>query len=261
MKFYDQTDVSLFLIEVGRSDLLTQVSEGYSPTDDLVEILLHKRRTIIGSLKDFRKSQNAKGHWRKNRYSIMRGIKRFHKSTKGKRFHRELGNFLTRKIFDKSIMDKDNRMFPNRSKRDASEHLVGESLLFMTESVEVLKSLSSLKTHLYIESQYYMPLYEHSEFSMFSEELLLASQHFETACLYEEKWVGEQDMDIILRAIIPECLVGSVADMTGSDYAKLRERFDELHDQESLSLVEILLQLDTTSSENIHCDSSEVGQV
>lgn len=242
MKFYDQNDMSLFLVEVCRPDLLSQVSDGYTPTDDLVEILLHKRRGIIGSLKDFRKSQNTKGHWRKNRYSIMRGIKRFHKSTKGKRFHRELGNFLTRKLFDRSIMDKDSRMFPNRAKRDASEHLVGESLLFLTEAVDMLKSLSSLKTHLYIESQYYMPLYEHSEFSMFSEELLIGAQNLERACLYQDEFACEEDLDIIFRAIIPEYLIGAVSDLTGREYVKLREMFEEMYDKEEMSLVEILQQ-------------------
>lgn len=63
----------------------------------------HKRnpRTTVGYQRRMRKrldpaaamkrSRAAKLRWRKNRGKILRGMKKFHKSAQGKRFHKVLG--------------------------------------------------------------------------------------------------------------------------------------------------------------------------
>lgn len=143
MKFKNLEDVKLFLVDAGRLDLISAVNETYEPSQDIMELFLSKRVGLLKGLKNFRKSQDAKGTWRKHRADIMRGIKSFHKSTEGKRFHRNLGRFIATRTFTGYLTGK----------------ALGESLSF-TEKSEILKAISSLKTHLFIEMEYYHPVYE-----------------------------------------------------------------------------------------------------
>ena len=65
---------------------------------------IKKRRGLVSRLKDMQKSGKTKAQWRTGRWKIMRGIKRFHRSTEGKRFHRQLGRFLATRDTDKGIL-------------------------------------------------------------------------------------------------------------------------------------------------------------
>lgn len=200
MKFRDVEDVKLFLIEVGRTDLLESIDDEYKPSADLFELLYDKRKPLQG-LRDHKRSRAAKQSWRHHRYNYMSGIKRFHKSTKGKRFHRELGNFLTRTLFT------------NRKS------------IFAESMAECVASIASLRTHVYIEKQYYMPLYESIEYSMFSDDLLAGTLRLEESVMganHASGWSGgeilEEDVDIILRSINPKCLAGGICEITEGNF-------------------------------------------
>ena len=57
MKFNSKEDIKLFLIEAGRFDLVSKVTDAYSPSDDLLEIIIKKRKKSVPSLKNFKKSR------------------------------------------------------------------------------------------------------------------------------------------------------------------------------------------------------------
>lgn len=73
----------------------------------------------------------------------MKGIKRFHKSTDGKKFHRDLGRFL------------------------ATRNLSG---LKYHEAKTLILPLTSTLTHVFLETEYYLPLGEHVDYEVFSDE-------------------------------------------------------------------------------------------
>ena len=82
-----------------------------------------------------------KNNWRRNKNKFKKGIKKWHKSTKGKRFHKALGRFNALREGISSYYYNDAQ------KVDLSIGQVNDALL----------SLSSIETHLFIELQYYEP--------------------------------------------------------------------------------------------------------
>lgn len=84
-------------------ELKSIVDEAYNINNMLRTANKHKRnpRTTVGYQRRMRKrldpaaamkrSRAAKLRWRKNRGKILRGMKKFHKSAQGKRFHKVLG--------------------------------------------------------------------------------------------------------------------------------------------------------------------------
>jgi len=62
-----------------------------------VNEFIKRRNSLIDQMDlyrpDFRKSQDAKRNWRLNRREFTKAIKKWHKSTDGKLFHRQLNRF------------------------------------------------------------------------------------------------------------------------------------------------------------------------
>jgi len=129
-----------FLTEEDRQLTEKMAEAGSLPVDTFVK----HRMTLLGKVNrfklNFRKSQDAKRQWITNRDNLMAGIKRFHKSVQGKRFHRNLARFLSdRSSYYKESFDEDN---------------------------QIRVALNSLKTHLIIESNYFIPdINEHLSFN------------------------------------------------------------------------------------------------
>ena len=160
MKLRDKNDKYCLLTEINRLDLL-DVDE---LPDDVFEFFIKTRRQRVNRLKDFRRSQRTKSSWRKSRYSYMTGIKAFHRSIKGKRFHRSMARFLAL------------RYFPlKRPARESLEHVKDLAL----------KASSSLRTHLYIEEGYYFSLDSQVDLELLAEYILPILQGIE-AKLYED---------------------------------------------------------------------------
>lgn len=200
MKFRDRKDAQLFLVEVGRTDLLSQVNESFTPTQEMFEKFFNSRNSIIPKLKDLKKSQNAKQNWRENRSSLMSGIKSWHKSTEGKQFHRSLGKHLATKITNKESV-KDMGILSSKDE--------------WNEKYETLKSLSSLRTHLYIETQYYKPINEQIEFDLFMDIVIPASINEETNLYSSVNKTSIEDLDILCRAVEAKVLEDEIEKLLG----------------------------------------------
>lgn len=107
------------------------------------------REPMLQGLIDFRQRQHATANWRKNRWKTMRGVKRWHKSMDGKRFHRALGTHLATRI----VRD-------TRTKRPERPSILQRSEALEASPNQLLIALASLRTHLYLEREYYRPLLE-----------------------------------------------------------------------------------------------------
>jgi hypothetical protein len=192
MKFLSNEDAKLFLIEIGRLDILDSVTTEFEPTTEMLEVYSGRRESLVRKLKDHRKGQNTKAQWRGNRHKMMRGIKAYHKSTEGKRFHRKLGNHLANRLFKR------------------------EDFSGVVEKSDYLKSLSSAKTHFFIELQYYHTLSEQIEI----EELALdySAPIFNSI---ELKIINDEDLtddeETFLYDITEEAsIIRAVADISSS---------------------------------------------
>lgn len=131
MKFYDALDEKVFKQELESCSL----SEAE---------FIKKRKILIKGIKDRKKAEKSKSDWRSNRFKHMRGIKRFHKSTKGKRFHRDLGRFL------------------------ATRELKG---LAYGECQELVVPITSCLTHSYFEFGWFMNIQDSVDYEIFAEEV------------------------------------------------------------------------------------------
>lgn len=177
--FRHSSDAQMFVMEIGRTDLFDQVSEEFEPSEEMLEIFLHKRRKVMGQMKDFSRSQASKANWKMHRPVIMTGIKQFHKSTNGKRFHRALGQFNATHLFARE------------------GHNEGLSLY---ELGQAAKGISSCISNIYIGCEFYKPLSEEIDYWEFTEGVVpvLASV---LARIREEK-IGEitgEEGDLLIR--------------------------------------------------------------
>ena len=182
MKFFSEKDEKLFEIS-------------YDSVDDF-----YKR---VNSLrKSFRRSQLQKHNWRAYRSAYMKGIKAFHRSTRGKRFHRWLSQYL------------------------AYKYRPGYHFQYKKE--EAIKALSSLITHLAIESEYYHSLLEHVEILTMLDvgvdwladvlqHLSLCDDDIET----EEGWEGLPDLaDVALTFADPFTYIQEILQKEADDVAQ-----------------------------------------
>ena len=140
MKLREIKDRALFLADVARLDLLNEDDESLDIPPELSELFIKHRKPLIKKMVDFRKSQLSSSSWRASRWSHLIGIKKWHRSVEGKRFHRSLGRFLSTRIPREGTLGL-------QSAGDTFESLGSQS--------ETLKAISSVRTHLYINLDYY----------------------------------------------------------------------------------------------------------
>ena len=79
---------------------------------DLDEVIV-RRRSVKNKRKNSVLSRMAQKRWRRHRHKYQRALKKFHKSSKGKDFHKSLGRFLRRSVSQKEnytpMADLDNQ--------------------------------------------------------------------------------------------------------------------------------------------------------
>lgn len=183
MRFRNSQDKFYFLADIGRLDLLETIKEEEEVAPDLFEGFIKRRKPIVSGLVNFRKSQMSKQSWRSNRYTHMKGIHKFHGSIAGKRLHRGISRFLATRITRPHV----------------------DSLKATRESLDVLqcetlKSLSSLRTHLYIENDYYMPLEESAEFVALLEYAIPLLNSIEVKIYHDASAdLNEDEYELLLR--------------------------------------------------------------
>lgn len=174
MKFQSDHDKILFLSEVGRVDLLEQ-----EVPQEIVDEFIKRRRQKVFQLKDFRRSQLSKRTWRVHRFQMMKGINKFHRSVKGKKFHRQLGRFLATRIFENGEYDK----------------------------IEVTKAISSAITHLMLECDYFQSFDEELELHTLVEYAIpLLSQVQSLIILEREEEITPDQYELLSRLCDQEIL-------------------------------------------------------
>ncbi len=206
MKFKSEQDKQLFFTEIDQPTNM-EINE------ELYELFLNKRNKYVSALKDFRRSQNMKRQWNVNRYNIMKGIKTFHKSTAGKMFHRALARFIATRILGASLFNNGRRFKES----------------FDEGYLDLLKALSSFKTHAYIELEYYHPLYEQLDYEDFIDYSFKKIDEIENKVL-NGKELDEGDIGFLILITETEDLVKALSgksDKSMSEIEKVLESIDE----------------------------------
>lgn len=192
MKFTSKFNANLFLSEIGRHDIVGTVDENFHPDPDMMEAYFKKKRDHESMFPDFRKAQNAKRQWKNTRGSMLSGIHSYHKSTDGKRNHRSLSRFLTMKDMDQKGSNR------------------------ITERVEVLKALSSVRTRLFIEAGYFHPMQEQLVFERFLEHALEMLTSIETKIM-DCTTLSEDDMSFLFDITGSSALIKTLSEMAKSE--------------------------------------------
>lgn len=164
-----------------RDRVLVLSELGLSITSD-IEITNEEFRRIRDKRPDWRKSKDQKAAWRRNRRSIMRGIKKFHKSTEGKKFHRQLGRYAATRL---------------SRNEDLNE-------IDLTVD-DFLTAVSSMRTHMYIDLGYYKPVIEELEYLELLEYVIPVLNEVELKFIsrkYSE--LTAEELDVLLNLISTE---------------------------------------------------------
>ena len=216
MKFHSDKDAKLFLIEINMLDDVGSATRDLRPTDEMIGFLRQHRTGLTSGLKSFRRSQASKAMWRKHSAEIMRGIKAFHKSTEGKRFHRNLARFIVRKDFSGYLTGR--KLATSRNESLDTD---------FWEKAETIKAISSAKTHLFIEMEYYHGIYE----QIGLEDLLL--NHTHELNEIERKVLNDQELsedDISLLGLFCETasVVKALADKSGKSVSDVEDMWKKI---------------------------------
>jgi hypothetical protein len=207
MKFATDQDAKMFLLEIEKFAELDGATKELKPDDEMIELFISKRKTLIPGLKDFRRRQNTKQQWRHERYKMLRGIKRFHKSTSGKKFHRALGRYLATR---EALQTESSKVF------------------YLTEIADILKALSSLKTHAFIELEFYHPLSEELEYRLLFEELLPIIDTTEKKLLQGDFTIESSDEETLLRIVDFDQVTQQLADAAGVDVVTVDQMYEKI---------------------------------
>jgi len=154
IKFKNKLDEDIF-----RSEFL---KSGMSLDEFLV-----KREELELGLVDFERSQRQKQNWRKHRWKYLKGIRSFHSSTEGKRFHRNLGRYLSTRDSDSLL-----KLYQAEKEKERGNNYRLD-VRKVSENLEFLITALSAGVHGLIEKRYYnVSIDEAVEYDLFLEELL-----------------------------------------------------------------------------------------
>ncbi len=202
MKFFDLLTTKAFLAEIGEFNLIAEVDSNFVPTSEQVDTFLSNRTPLVKKLKDSRKSQTQKTNWRKNRHKMMKGIKKFHRSVDGKRFHRKLGNYIATRI----------------TKGDASKNENGYEVLMAKQ--DFLKGLNSAKQHLFVELDYYHSLDEQVELEeMIIDYAIPLFQRIENKTVTNEE-LNDDDLTFLFDLTDKSAIIKCIAEKFEVEVAK-----------------------------------------
>ncbi|MCI4409113.1 MAG: hypothetical protein JHC26_08485 [Thermofilum sp.] len=156
IKFKNKLDEDIFRSEFLKSGM------------SLDEFLVERGKLEVG-LVDFERSQRQKQNWRKHRWKYLKGIRRFHSSTEGKRFHRNLARYLATRDSDSLL--KLYQAEKEKERERGNDHRL--DVRKVSENLEFLIAALSAGVHGLIEKRYYnVSIDEAVEYDLFLEELL-----------------------------------------------------------------------------------------
>jgi hypothetical protein len=205
MKFHSLLDAQSFLLEIGKLDEVHLVDSNWKPTDEELKSFISQRSPLVRTIKNHRQSSKQKANWRENRYKIMRGIKSFHKSVDGKRFHRKLGRLLATRV----TKDKNS---------------TGSSV---QDKYESLQAIVALKQHMLVELGYFRKLYEQVEM----EEMIVDSS-LPMLTELEKKVLNDTDLDqdeitFLADMVDKKTLLDEIAKCTGETFDNINKWCDD----------------------------------
>ena len=202
MKLRSDDDRLNFLADVGRLDLYESEDE---LTDDLFEAFIQRRRPLVRRLVNFRRGQLSKENWRHNRFSILKGIRKWHTSVRGKRFHRALGRFNATRIF----RDKLPKLGTHWESLDPLQD-------------QALKAISSIRTHLYIDMGYYQSVEEEADLFQLLEYAIPLLNDIEVKLFNDsDAELSEDEEEILLRLLDQREFCKSIAEVLEVDQEKI----------------------------------------
>jgi len=209
MKLRSEEDRIPFLIDIGRVDLLESLDVHQEIADELFEDFIKKRRPLIKLLSNFRQSQLTKQQWRSSRWKFMRGVRKFHRSIQAKRMHRAMGRFLATRIFRP-------KHEPLKKRYESLDPL----------QFDALKALSSYKTHLYIEGDYYQSIEEEAEYRSLLDYSLPLLNSIEMKIYTDpEAALHEDEMELLLRFLDERELCKSISEILSVPFEVILEHY------------------------------------
>ena len=209
MKFFNVLDVQTFLLELKEFDKIHEIkSHEYVPTKEEMSSFIKARTPLVNKLKNYRKSADSKANWRANRTKMMKGIKAFHRSVEGKRFHRRLGNFIASRIT-----------------RDKTRNEDLQSLLFKQG---YLKGLNSVKQHLFVELEYFHQLEEQIDLEdMIIDYALPMFRVIETKIINDEELTSDE-LVFLMDLTENNALIDSIAQKTNKEFAEIENLWNSI---------------------------------
>lgn len=206
MKLQNQEERESFLIDAGRVDLLE--SDEDIP-EEIFELFIKRRRPLVRSLVNFRRKQIQAHQWRKQRWKYLRGIRKWHRSVKAKRFHRAMGRYLATRIFRPKMSTLANRY---------------ESLDPLQD--QALKAISSMRTHLYIDLGYYQSLEEEADLFCLLEYAIPILNDIEVKLFQDsETELTPDELELLLRLVDDNELCKSIAEVLTVDPEPVLEKY------------------------------------
>lgn len=199
MKFKKAQDKEVFLRELKNYEYPTYLSidEEVEKTFDAQNFITTKRKDFANRLKSFRRSQAQKSNWRSGRYKYLKGIREFSKSVEGKQFHRKLSRYLVgRGILKGQRQEKTTLNTTNNEQLELTRYNLSDFLV----------ALSSLRTHLLIETRYYQSLSDEVDYFVLLETLITKLNDVEKRVLESmmdyESFDFTEDDELFLEAIV-----------------------------------------------------------
>jgi hypothetical protein len=119
IRFHDDQDRQLFLMEVGKS------SQSGDTADDHGQFI-KSRAFVVPMLKNFRRRHQSHLNWTRHRQNILMPLRRFHHSPEGRRMHRQLGRFLATRILPDKMLTGNSLSFTKHEALDLRQFLLDE---------------------------------------------------------------------------------------------------------------------------------------
>lgn len=178
MKFKSDLDKSLLLLELGKSHLIDESAE-LSASD--IDRFKNSRKISLGGLRDLDRSISKVP-------DLSESYKSWNDSTKDKKFQKQV-----------SLL---------------AANFILENFDYLIESkYEMLKGLSSLKTHLYIEGEYFRPsIVEDYKFDVLLETVIPIINKLELSLLNEDISLDlHSEINTLLRLISESEVVAALS--------------------------------------------------
>jgi hypothetical protein len=122
----------------------------------------------------------------------------------------------------KSIINLD------REKDDKESRHVKEDLSIF-DLAEILKAITSAKTHSFIELEYFMPLLEEVDYWEFLDEILPALDAIEKKLWLSER-LDDRDLEVLFRLTEKKELIKALAESSGIEYKEIEESWNQFEE-------------------------------